>query len=211
VIGGRPVDHDYHFISRWRVEGTCGEVADILGDPLQLPRWWPAVYLDVREESPGGAGGIGRRVRFHTKGWLPYTLVWHSTTTVSRYPHGFNIAASGDFAGTGVWTFEQDGPFVNVTYDWQVRAEKPLLRRLSFLLRPVFAANHQWAMRQGEESLRLELARRRATSAEARRAIDPPPGPTTLAGVALLAGGALAVGALVWVIVRRGRDHRRTR
>src|SRR5687767_126058 len=33
----------YHFLSKWRVEGTCGEVADILGDPLALPRWWPSV------------------------------------------------------------------------------------------------------------------------------------------------------------------------
>jgi hypothetical protein len=36
---------DYHFISRWRVEGTCGEVADVLGDPLALAEWWPSVYL----------------------------------------------------------------------------------------------------------------------------------------------------------------------
>jgi hypothetical protein len=25
--------NEYHFISQWRVEGTCGEVADVLGDP----------------------------------------------------------------------------------------------------------------------------------------------------------------------------------
>ena len=64
----------YAFLSRWRVEGTCGEVADILGDPLALPRWWPSVYLDVDELRPPDARGLGRRVRLHTKGWLPYTL-----------------------------------------------------------------------------------------------------------------------------------------
>ena len=38
--------NEYHFTSEWRVEGTCGEVADILGDALSLPRWWPSVYLE---------------------------------------------------------------------------------------------------------------------------------------------------------------------
>ena len=55
-------------------------------------------------------------------------------------------------------------PVVDITYDWRLRAEKPLLRNLSFLLKPLFEANHRWAMAQGEESLKLELARRRAAS-----------------------------------------------
>ena len=71
-------------------------------------------------------------------------------------------------SGAGEWTFEQDGPFVNVTFDWRVAAEKPLLRQVSAALRPVFEANHRWAMAQGEESLKLELARRRAVNVEAR-------------------------------------------
>ena len=59
---------------------------------------------------------------------------------------------------------------MDVTYDWRLRAEKPLLRSLSFLLKPLFEANHRWAMAQGEESLRLELARRRATTTAGARA-----------------------------------------
>lgn len=62
--------HSYRFISRWRVEGLCGEVADVLGDPLALPRWWPSVYLDVDELEPPDARGVGRRVRLLTKGRL---------------------------------------------------------------------------------------------------------------------------------------------
>jgi len=30
---------------------------------------------------------------------------------------------------------------------------------LSFLLKPIFCANHGWAMARGEESLKIELAR----------------------------------------------------
>jgi hypothetical protein len=199
------VINDYQFVSRWRVEGTCGEVADILGDAPALARWWPSVYLEVEELEPPDANGAGRRVRLHTKGWLPYTIRWNFTVVESRYPSGFTIDADGDFVGRGVWTFEQDVRFVNITYDWRIRSEKPLLRNLSFLLKPVFAANHRWAMAQGEESLRLELARRRATSDDARRQVPPPPGPATLAGAALVAGVAAVGAGLAYLIIRSRR------
>ncbi len=193
--------------SRWRVEGTCGEVADILGDPLDLPRWWPSVYLAVDELRPPDARGLGRRVRLHTKGYLPYTLTWELEVVETRYPYGFTLVANGDFDGRGVWTFRQDGSFVDVEYDWRLDAGKPLLRNLSFALRPLFESNHRWAMAQGEDSLKLELARRRATSDSARAAIPPPPGPVTYAGVALVAGAA-AVGAGLAYLVMRSRRRR---
>src|SRR5579859_6561859 len=45
------------------------------------------------------------------------------------------------------------------------------MRDLSFLLRPVFAANDDWAMARGEESLRLELERRHTRRAGQRALI----------------------------------------
>ena len=199
--------NDYHFISRWRVDGTCGEVADVLGDPLALAEWWPSVYLQVEELRPPDAHGVGRRVRLHTKGWLPYTLRWEFEVVESRYPYGFTLIAAGDFEGRGVWTFEQDGACVDITYDWRISAEKPLLKNLSFVLKPVFEANHRWAMARGEESLTLELARRRATSDAARARVPAPPGPVTFAGVALVVGAA-AVGAGLAYLVLRSRRRR---
>ena len=169
---------DYHFISRWRVEGTCNEVADIIGDVESLPRWWPAVYLEVKVLEPGGAHGLGKLVSLYTKGWLPYTLRWQFRIIESRHPYGSTIEALGDFDGRGVWTFAEDREFVDITYDWRIRARKPLLNALSFLLKPIFAANHHWAMARGAESLRLELLRRRARTPEERARIPPPPGPT---------------------------------
>jgi polyketide cyclase/dehydrase/lipid transport protein len=152
--------NDYVLPTRWRVRGDVRDVADILDDPLDLPRWWGPVYLDVTEVSPGENGGVGRVVNILSKGWLPYRLRWQLTVVESRYPYGFAIDAHGDFEGHGVWTFEQDGEFVNATFDWRLRAEKPLLRYLSVVLKPVFAANHRWAMRRGLEGLTRELARK---------------------------------------------------
>jgi hypothetical protein len=202
------MSNQYAFLTRWRLRGTCGEIADVLRDPLELPRWWPSVYLQVEERQPAGADGLGRRLRLHTKGWLPYTLMWEFVLAESRYPYGFTLVANGDFDGRGVWTFVQDGQFVNATYDWRLSAEKPLLRNLSFLLKPVFEANHRWAMAQGERSLELELQRRRATSDAARAAIPPPPGPVTYAGAALL-GGAMVVGAGLGYLMLRSRRRSR--
>jgi Polyketide cyclase / dehydrase and lipid transport len=193
---------DYSFTTRWRVEGSCGEVADVLGDPLSLPRWWPAVYLQAREVAPPDARGRGRRVALRTKGWLPYTLRWELETVAVDYPRGIRIAASGDLDGAGAWTFAQDGPFVDISFDWRIRAAKPLLQRLSPVLRPLFESNHRWAMAEGEVSLALELARRRAASPAD---VPAPPGPVTYAVAALLAGGAAAVAATMWLLVRTTR------
>jgi hypothetical protein len=124
---------------------------------------------------------------------------------VELHPDGFTIEATGDFAGRGVWTFVQEGPWVRLTYDWRVRAGKPLLRYLSFLLKPIFSANHRWAMAQGEKSLRLELARRRATTEAERARIPPPPAPAT-SSVPLLGTLALLAG-LGYLITRRARSR----
>ena len=199
--------NDYHFISKWKVEGTCGEVADILGDTLSLTRWWPSVYLDVRELEPPDSRGVGRRVALITKGWLPYTLRWEFQVVESRYPHGFTIAASGDFDGRGAWVFEQAGPLVEITYDWRLSAEKPLLKSLSFALKPLFEANHRWAMARGEESLKLELLRRRAVSLPDREAVPLPPGPITYSGLVLVAGAAAIGASLTYLVVRSSRKR----
>jgi hypothetical protein len=167
--------NEYHFIDRWRVEGDVREVADILEDWLSLSRWWSAVYFEVKELEAGGENGVGRLIRVHAGGWLPYTLRMNLRTTESRYPHGFSVDASGDLEGRGVWSFEQDGRFVSVTYDWTIRANKPIIEKLSFLLKPIFRSNHNWSMNRGEESLKLELLRRRARSAEELERVPPPP------------------------------------
>jgi len=171
------LSNEYHFITRWRLEATREEVAEVLRDARDLPRWWPSVYLDVSVVVEGEVSGVGRVVDLWTKGWLPYTLRWRFTTTRTAGAAGFTLRADGDFVGQGVWTFVQDGEHVNAFYDWRISAEKPLLRRLTWLLRPAFSANHRWAMRQGEQSLRLELARRRLPAAQAA-SVPPPPGPT---------------------------------
>ena len=168
--------NEYHFITVWEVPATREEVAAILGDAEGLARWWPSVYLDVKVREPGAPDGVGRVVDLYTKGFLPYTLRWSFTVTEVRGVEGFSLEAQRRLrraAGCGRWS--RWGPICRTTYDWRILAEKGLLKNLSFVMKPIFGANHRWAMARGEESLRLELARRRATTDAERAAVPPPP------------------------------------
>ena len=194
--------NDYHFITTWRVTATLQEINDILGNALDLPRWWPSVYIDVQELARGDERGIGRVIDLYTKGFLPYTLRWQFRVTESRAPHGFTLEAWGDFVGRGIWTFEPIGDEVVITYDWSIRADKPLLRNLSFLMKPFFSANHRWAMQQGLESLQIELARRHAHTPEERALIPLPLARTTTSPLPL-ALGALTTFAGALLVARQ--------
>ena len=169
----------YHFITRWIVEATCEEVYRILEDVDSLADWWPSVYLDVHILEKGKPGGVGKVVELYTKGWLPYTLRWKFRVTDTHFPTGFSLQAFGDFIGAGIWTFRTtDTGQCEVIYDWQIQANKPLLKILTPILRPLFSLNHHWAMRMGERSLRLEISRRKAKTDAERAAVPSPPGPT---------------------------------
>jgi len=170
--------NEYHFITFWSVKATCQEVYKTLEDIDALSTWWPSVYLDVKVLEKGMPGGVGKIVSLYTKGWLPYTLHWQFKVTGTNFPTGFTIDAYGDLAGKGEWLFTQNGDECLVKYDWKINAEKPLLRYFSFLTKPVFAANHRWAMRKGEESFKLELLRRKAITPNELNNIPSPPKPT---------------------------------
>ena len=178
--------NEYHFITTWRIAATPDEITAVLGDAQGLARWWPSVYLDVRVVEPGDENGLGKVVELWTKGFLPYTLRWRFTVTESDPPTGFRLDAAGDFVGRGIWTLREEvgpdqpgGPQTTVVYDWLILAEKGVLKRLSPVMKPIFAANHRWAMANGERSLRIELARRHAQGdPTVAAAIPAPPGPT---------------------------------
>lgn len=203
-----PKSNDYRFVSDWQVSGKIEDVFRILQDVERLPIWWPSVYLTVKELDKGHSGGIGRKIDLHTRGWLPYTLKWQMTIEEVEYPHHIALTAEGDLQGKGVWHLKQVGEHVHLRYDWHVQANKGLIKKLSPILKPVFAMNHRWAMKQGETSLKLELQRLQAKSMSEALQIAEPPGPESTAKTVAIMGGSLALlGALVWLASRKGK-HR---
>jgi hypothetical protein len=151
--------------SVWRVRGSVEEVNAVLEDVEAITRWRGDVYLEARLRKEGDETGVAGRFTVLTRGRLPDTLRWTGEVTRSRRPHGYTIAADGDLRGEGVWALSQDGNDAVVRFTWLVFVEKAGLRRLVWILRPVFAANHRWAMARGLEGLRREVARRRRAAA----------------------------------------------
>jgi hypothetical protein len=151
----------YHFITEWKLKATTQEVFDIITDVPSLTKWWPSVYLDVKETEAGDIAGKGKMMELYTKGFLPYTLIWQFKVLDVQEPNHIVLEAFGDFEGSGKWTITNDGVDTIVKYDWQIAATKPLLKYFSFMMKPIFSANHYWAMDRGLESLKIEVLKRR--------------------------------------------------
>ena len=55
--------------------------------------------------------------------------------------------------GTGLWTLTPRDGGTHVRFDWRVLADRPLLRALTPLLRPLLRWNHAWAIARAMEGL----------------------------------------------------------
>lgn len=152
---------EYRFVTSWRVKASAAEIWEIVTNPDDLARWCPT-FLDAELSPPATELRPGSRIRFHAKGWLPYTLRFHGQIDDLVYLRTCSIDVSGDFEGRLVCDFEEDDEHCTVRFDWTVRVVKPLVRDLSVPLRLLFCSNHLWVMVRGWQSLRRELAARRA-------------------------------------------------
>lgn len=141
----------YQFLDRWFVPHPIEDVYDVIGDQLQYPGWWGNVFLAVTGDE--GPPRPGRRASIVSKGFLPYKLRWVAEVIEVERPRGFRMTLTGDFVGVGEWTLEQAQGGTRATLDWRPAIEKPLVKYLTPLLRPLFRANHTWAMRRGEEGI----------------------------------------------------------
>jgi hypothetical protein len=163
----------YRYVNHWRVRGPIDEVAAVLRDAEAYPRWWPSVYLAVEPFTDGPASATPRALAGVPAVRDRVRRARRRRAAAAR----FSVEAEGEMQGRGDWQLSADGEWVDIVYRWQVTGNKMLWRTTSWALRPLFEANHDWAMQRGEESLRLELARRRATSDAERDAVPAPPQP----------------------------------
>lgn len=141
---------EYVFIDEWDVDAPQEAVFDALADARTYPAWWKPIYRQVDADGPPAVGRVSRQ-RF--KAALPYTLSLSSRIVRLEPPHELEVAADGDLRGRGVWTLTARAGKVHVRFDWRVNADRPLLRRLTPLLRPVFRWNHNVAIRRAMEGL----------------------------------------------------------
>ena len=70
-------------------------------------------------------------------------------------PHKLGLKAEGDLTGTGLWTLAESDSGTAVSFEWIVRADKPIVSLFSPILKPIFAWNHRWSMQKGFEICRF--------------------------------------------------------
>jgi hypothetical protein len=91
---------------------------------------------------------VGCRSSHKFKAKLPYTLSTTSTIVRLEPPHAVEAQVDGDLRGRGLWMLTPRGDRIHVRFDWRVFADRPLLRILTPLLRPVFRWNHNEAIKR---------------------------------------------------------------
>ena len=146
--------NQYHFVEQWNIPGfSPRQVYEVLYNASILPQWWSGVYLEAVPMAAYERPIVGAKVRAKAKGFLPYTLNFVLEALALEPGTRVQVKASGDF--DGVWTavLIRDGAGTRVEIDWRVTVDKPLIRLLSPILKPLFAWNHCWTTPRGERGL----------------------------------------------------------
>ncbi len=141
---------DYAWVDEWDVAAPREAVWDALADARTYPVWWRPVYLAVDAD---GAPEVGRSSRQRFRGRLPYRLRTVSTIVALERPRLVVGDVRGDLTGRGTWNLTPSGAGTHVRFEWRVTADRPLIRALTPLLRPLFRRNHAWAIARAREGL----------------------------------------------------------
>ena len=136
---------EYVFVDEWDVDAPQEVVYDIVADARTYPEWWKPVYISVE--------GDEKVTRHHFKGRLPYTLKMRAEMVREERPRRFEVDVDGDLRGKGIWTFTPRNGRTHVRWDWIGFADRPLLRHLTPILRPLFRWNHNSAVARAREQL----------------------------------------------------------
>jgi uncharacterized protein YndB with AHSA1/START domain len=140
------LDSRFDFSDEWDVDAPIEQVFDTLADGTTYPAWWRGVYIAATHD--------GTYTHQHFKGRLPYHLRTRTRTVHAQRPHRLEGETDGDLRGTGVWTLAgNDDGSTHVRFDWRVHADRPLLRLLTPVARPVLRWNHAWAIARAIEGL----------------------------------------------------------
>ena len=140
----------YLFVDQWTVTAPTEAVFAAIADARSYPQWWRPVYLDVESDGPPE---LGKESRQHFKGRLPYHLHTRSVIVALDPPRTITADVDGDLRGRGTWTLTPAAGGTHVRFDWQVYADRRLLRVLTPVLRPLFRWNHNWAIARAMEGL----------------------------------------------------------
>jgi hypothetical protein len=142
----------YRFATTWRLPAEPERVYAVLADIERYDRWWPQVRRITRLDDESGDVQI--------RSVLPWTLHLHLRRELEdESALRLRAAVRGHLDGWSSWELSPGPGGTHAAYRQEVELHAPLLRRVSFLLRPVLRANHAAMMRGGERGLRAHLTR----------------------------------------------------
>ena len=157
------------FVDEWDVDAPQEAVFDAVADARTYPDWWLPVYKSVT--------GDEKVTQHRFKGRLPYTLNMRAEMVSKDPPNRFEVNVDGDLRGRGAWTFTPSDGKTHVRWDWIVFADRPLLRYLTPVLRPLFRWNHNWAVARAREGLEPYARSRAKSGISATEGLDRPEAP----------------------------------
>jgi hypothetical protein len=143
---------DYRFLTTWLLEADRERVWDAIYDSERWPEWWRGVE-EAEKLVEGDEQGVGQRGRYVWKAKLPYRVNFEILTTRVEAPHLLEGDADGELAGIGRWRLFEQGAVTAVIYEWNVHTTRSWMNALAPLARPIFAANHDYVMRNGGEGI----------------------------------------------------------
>jgi uncharacterized protein YndB with AHSA1/START domain len=147
----------YRFLTTWVLPAPRERVWETLEDSERWPEWWRGVRSVEVLEPGAGQDRIGELARYTWRSRIPYALAFDMRVVTVVRPRFMEGHATGELAGTGRWRLSEEGGVTTVDYEWDVETTRPWMNALAPLLRPAFAWNHDWVMRQGGEGLARRL------------------------------------------------------
>ncbi len=149
--------NEYIFIDKFIAPCDAATAYGYIAAIEEYPRWWGNIYRKIEKlnDIPDHQPGVQYAVT--VAGFLPYTLTIKNEITYIDKPHVIRFTAFGDLEGRGAWYFNPVEGGTEVVFDWRVVANKKVIRWFSFLLKPLFRANHHYCVTEAEKGMRIGL------------------------------------------------------
>jgi uncharacterized protein YndB with AHSA1/START domain len=146
----------YKFVDHWYIKAPIDLVYNHISDPRTYPQWWHW-YDSIRVIKDAPFPHVGGMSELVIRSPFGYRLKIEVETVEAHPPDRLKTISRGELAGTGEWEFRQEGDVTHAIFTWIVETDQPLLNRLEWLLKPVFALSHNLVSGSGHRGLKKLL------------------------------------------------------
>lgn len=147
---------EYRFVDHWYIKAPIEVVYNHVSDPRTYVSWWPS-YDGVRILKDVPYPHVGGQAELIVKSPFRYRLRIEVETTEATPPTYLKTVSRGQLAGTGIWEFSQEEDTTHAVWTWIVRSDHPVLNKLEWIAKPIFALSHVLASGKGHRGLKKYL------------------------------------------------------